>query len=377
VLQRIITERGSVDPAPLLAGLNSASVESQLTLLPLCRGIAHAEVRGALRARLKQSNPQLRAVANRTLCETLDPELLPDLQQLANSAPEETFRLLAVRACVRLISENAAQISGPQKLALLKSLLEGGEGAERTRVILAGLAELAEPAALQVVRPFLGDPSLVNEAGRAAIKLATTNPDTETAKSVLKQVAASATEPGTREAATTALKSIEARQAYLTSWRVAGPYQEAGKDFAALFDVAFAPEKTGGPAPAWQSLAAGTDPQRPWCMDLLKHFGGEQCVAYARTAVFSPREQPAVLEVGSDDGVKIWLNGAQIYANNIARPLTPNSDRANLVLKSGWNTLLLKVTQNNLGWEFSARLLAPDGSTLDGLKADAAHDLSN
>jgi hypothetical protein len=34
--------------------------------------------------------------------------------------------------------------------------------------------------------------------------------------------------------------------------------------------------------------------------------------------------------------------------------------------------LLLKVTQNNLGWEFCAKLLKPDGSHLDGLKVESA-----
>jgi hypothetical protein len=40
----------------------------------------------------------------------------------------------------------------------------------------------------------------------------------------------------------------------------------------------------------------------------------------------------------------------------------------NVDLKAGWNELLMKVTQNNLGWEFSARLTKPDGSRLDGLR---------
>ena len=106
-------------------------------------------------------------------------------------------------------------------------------------------------------------------------------------------------------------------------------------------------------------------------MDLLKPIGGEQCVAYVRTYAYSPQEQPARLELGTDDGVKVWLNGVLVHAYNVARPLQIGSDKVNVNLKTGWNTLVMKITQNNLGWEFCARVVQPDGSHLDGLQVAA------
>jgi len=70
----------------------------------------------------------------------------------------------------------------------------------------------------------------------------------------------------------------------------------------------------------------------------------------------------ALLEIGSDDGVKVWLNDQLVHSNNVARPLQPGSDKAQVTLRQGWNRLLLKITQNNQGWEFCARLRQPDGS---------------
>ena len=55
------------------------------------------------------------------------------------------------------------------------------------------------------------------------------------------------------------------------------------------------------------------------------------------------------LWLGSDDGVKVWLNGAVVYSANVARAITPDSDKVNISLKKGWNTLIFKVTQNNMG----------------------------
>jgi hypothetical protein len=106
-------------------------------------------------------------------------------------------------------------------------------------------------------------------------------------------------------------------------------------------------------------------------MDLLKAFGGEQRVAYARTWVHSDQEQPVLLELGTDDGVKVWLNSTVVHTINVLRGLTPGSDKVNVTLKAGWNSLLLKVTQLNQGWGFCARFRKPDGSHLDGLQFSA------
>ena len=50
--------------------------------------------------------------------------------------------------------------------------------------------------------------------------------------------------------------------------------------------------------------------------------GGEQRVAYVRTKIHSDKDTDARLLIGSDDGAKIWLNGAQVFALNTARALT-------------------------------------------------------
>ena len=42
--------------------------------------------------------------------------------------------------------------------------------------------------------------------------------------------------------------------------------------------------------------------------------------AIGKTNINSMREQKAQLEIGSDDGVKVWVNGKLVHANNAARP---------------------------------------------------------
>jgi hypothetical protein len=240
-------------------------------------------------------------------------------------------------------------------------------------MLLAGLAEIPDPEALALSAALLDDAHVRAEAARAVIKIAPTLPGTDVqATTALKKIIETTTDSAVRKAAEAALKQIHARTEFITTWQVAGPYRQAGKNYAALFDIAFAPEPgaTGKDAAEvnWRPLSAGADPARPGVMDLLKALGGEQCVAYVRTRIHSAGKVAALLELGTDDGVKVWLNGELVHANNVARPLQPGSDKATVNLNAGWNDLVLKVTQNNLGWEFCVRVLKPDGSHLDGLQ---------
>jgi hypothetical protein len=109
-------------------------------------------------------------------------------------------------------------------------------------------------------------------------------------------------------------------------------------------------------------------------MDLLQALGGQQRVAYARTWVNSPKQQTVRLEIGSDDGVKVWLNGHVVHANNVARALQPGSDEVDVTLNEGWNTLMLKVTQNITAWEFCVRFSQPNGEPVTGLRASLSPD---
>ena len=109
-------------------------------------------------------------------------------------------------------------------------------------------------------------------------------------------------------------------------------------------------------------MPAGTNPEQPWMLDLLAALGGEQKVAYLRTAVWSDSDRDMLLELGSDDGLKVWWNGQVVLAHNTARAAAPGQEKIKIGVKKGWNRLMLKVTQNIMGWGACARIANPDGS---------------
>ncbi len=73
------------------------------------------------------------------------------------------------------------------------------------------------------------------------------------------------------------------------------------------------------------------------------------CVAYAYAEIESIHARDCVLKVGSDDGVKLWLNGVVVHTLDTQRGYVP-SDEVAVKLKSGVNRILFKLTQGGGGW---------------------------
>jgi hypothetical protein len=73
-------------------------------------------------------------------------------------------------------------------------------------------------------------------------------------------------------------------------------------------------------------------------------FGqAEHISAYALLRIYSPRQQPAAILLGSDDQVRLWLNGKQIHEYLHERMALPDTDAVPARLEPGWNTVLARV----------------------------------
>lgn len=151
------------------------------------------------------------------------------------------------------------------------------------------------------------------------------------------------------------------------TWLFSGPYDEKDKKHTDLFDMAFAPEK-GENDVRWRPLDKKFQKQ-PGLFELHRLVKDRQnCCGYVKTRVWSAKEQKAQFSFGSDDGVKAWLNGTVIHANNATRACKCDEDKVTVTLKEGWNDLMLKITQGGADWSFCCGIRAADGGPLDDLK---------
>jgi hypothetical protein len=201
------------------------------------------------------------------------------------------------------------------------------------------------------------------EAACLQIAKALAASDPEAAEVSLRRIVASGSAT-TRTNAQAILKQLD------SGWLCAGPYRQEGKTAQDLFDVAFAPEPAGGGEAKWRRAPGSPDLARTGEVVLDGIVGGDHCVVYLRTQVFVPAAQPVNLEIGSDDGMKFWVNGELVHANNAVRGLTPGQDRAKASLREGWNELRAKITQHTLGCGMMLRIVTADGKPVAGLRFD-------
>lgn len=108
-------------------------------------------------------------------------------------------------------------------------------------------------------------------------------------------------------------------------------------------------------------------------LDTLVH-PSEQTLAYLATALVATADTDAVLEFGSTGSVRVFCNGAEVFARDVERPLAYDQDAAVLPLQKGPNLLLLKVcNQEGAPFAFTGRVrsLSPTASvTAAGARDD-------
>jgi dienelactone hydrolase len=118
-------------------------------------------------------------------------------------------------------------------------------------------------------------------------------------------------------------------------------------------------QRPDGTTAAWKEFTSPVD-----IVDLTTTFPGRpgaDVVAYAYTTVERPAAGKALLSLGSDDGVAIWLNGQRVFYNPASRGASPDQDQVEVDMQAGTNRLLLKVDQSSGGWGFVLRVLDAGG----------------
>src|SRR5262245_55621231 len=141
----------------------------------------------------------------------------------------------------------------------------------------------------------------------------------------------------------------------LGDWHYIGPFDNAG---GKGFDTAYPPEKE---IDLKKTYKGKNNEQAVWRkgaftdgavnnLALFAHKEDAVCYVYREIEASSEGEMP--ISLGSDDTLKVWLNGELLVSDNAARAVAPDQNQAVLKLKPGKNRLLLKVGQFGGDWAF-------------------------
>jgi CubicO group peptidase (beta-lactamase class C family) len=158
---------------------------------------------------------------------------------------------------------------------------------------------------------------------------------------------------------------------FLTRWLVLGPIPVAGKagelpdqekmknafDNDILTAVAVDKKKSINPVEFagkkfdWKYIESKSDTIR-----MNKILGDSDYVfCYALAEIIVNEPVKILVGLGSDDGVKMWLNGKEVHKNYIDRALTIDEDVFEMSLNKGSNQLLIKILNGRLDYGFSFR----------------------
>ena len=167
-----------------------------------------------------------------------------------------------------------------------------------------------------------------------------------------------------------ALSTVCAPYGYITKWRYSNVYtakDEKGEDACpAAHKAVFMPEKPNYDYDKWPKFVPAKDSKTPEVVTLHKCLGGVQRTAYIVAYIHADADKEAILEMGSDDMLKAWMNGEMIVDSPKYQALVRASYKIPVKLKKGKNTLLMKVSQGSHNWEACAALKNADGGLLEG-----------
>jgi hypothetical protein len=155
------------------------------------------------------------------------------------------------------------------------------------------------------------------------------------------------------------------------AWMIIGPFDNT--DMIG-FDAQYPPEQEID----FTKKYSGKAGKVKWFKPEHKRTGGfvnlaslmrpnEWAVAYATACVRSPDTRNAQLRIGSDDDVKVWLNGKSVLSKGVARYAAMDQDIVPVRLESGRNQILLKVCNRTGSWGFYMRITEAPGKPYDDL----------
>lgn len=164
------------------------------------------------------------------------------------------------------------------------------------------------------------------------------------------------------------LSEMARRFGFITEWYATGPFPNReylrGNDVIS-FERPADPRKpftVDGKSYQWQRVSM-TDLNG--MINIESIFGGQNNAgAYFYALVQSPKDQEAMLQIGSDDDIVVWLNETKVHEFLGDRGWNPFQDRVNVSLKRGTNRVLAKVLNAGGGWAFSVRVVDTNGNPL-------------
>ena len=186
----------------VIAALPGPSADVRCSLLRVLGRTPGTKSLAALRAAAGDAEPSVKDAAIRGLAEWPDPAAIDDLAAISRSAASQAHKVLALRGLVRLAAMPSDRPAAKTVGLLAEALALSGRSEEK-KLVLAALADLNHPKALEVAGSCLADKDLEVEAATAVVKIARSvqKTDAEAAAAAVRRVLEVCKSPAARQVA--------------------------------------------------------------------------------------------------------------------------------------------------------------------------------
>ena len=372
-LAKMPEERVSLAIAEALA---NAGVPVRARLLHVLAERNDPEATAAIEAATKDPNAEIRLTAW-DLQGRLDNPSADMASTLLDAATNGSSLIRPVALLAYLKLANTQLREGKEDLALpmYEQVLKLVGSDDFRRQALADLADAGSEKSLAITEGLINDESVRDDALRVYVGVARRVADAGNRQKAIAILRKTLAANPARPVYVDALQQLwilgadddPARDAgFVTRWRVVGPLP--GNDVHQVWppeqgvDPAAKPVKIHDRSYPWTPFHT-PDPQG--IVDLAASMNPNvNTTAYLYAEVVVDEARDTVLKIGSNDGMKLWLNGKTVHVFPGSRSLTVDQDTVTTRLKAGVNKFLFKVTQNSGGWEACLRLTDQDGQPL-------------
>jgi HEAT repeat protein len=354
----LLTERlaAATDPA------------QRATLLALVGRVGGKAALDLLVANAADADGGVRTAVAKALGEWNSIDALAPLAKLLSVESGGDAASAAFDGVVKLMRD--AKLPANEAMNYVQALRKAAQTDSDRRKLLQVISSVTDLRAFRIAESLVKEEALVTEAEQALVDLGTRlaggYPKEVQARMI--QIARTSKRDPIKAAAQDVSKAINGFGDFLTSWAVSGPYKIEGKRAHELYDVRFAPEdglKCEDPISTghlgWEVMPAAVTPSIPGYVNLQKEFMENECVAYLRCCFNIEAAQIGKLEVGSDDGCKIWVDGELRVTDVGMRHYVPGESVCLMELSPGEHTIVVAVYEHASDWGFSAKLTTSDG----------------
>jgi Protein of unknown function (DUF1549)/Protein of unknown function (DUF1553)/Planctomycete cytochrome C len=129
-------------------------------------------------------------------------------------------------------------------------------------------------------------------------------------------------------------------------WQHVGPF--AAASFDAAFQQAFDPEKKVDLKQTYNKGRLKWRKRPRWTDGKVQNtLRGDNAANYLYRVIDSTAEETISLSLGSDDAIRLWINGREVLSRKVGRAAAPDQEKVQLPLKKGRNELLMKIVNGS------------------------------